>query len=177
MLQPPSSQAHSDSILWALPFCPMDWALTPPAVKITSPKPASTDQTTPDTSGNPTRPGGENVANLQQASSVGFPLSTSPSANSVSPQEQRGGRKGHPGKGPTLLSPSEVHLIDARSLCLRPRRAGVACAVLHPPSGRAATDRDGHPAISSCIKAPVAAVGGRSKPRYQASIRRVMARA
>ena len=33
MIQPPASQAHTDSILWALPFCPMDWELTPPAVQ------------------------------------------------------------------------------------------------------------------------------------------------
>jgi hypothetical protein len=33
MIQPPSSQAPTDSILWALPFCHRDWELTPPAVQ------------------------------------------------------------------------------------------------------------------------------------------------
>jgi hypothetical protein len=33
MIQPPSSQAHTDSLLWALPFCQMAWDLTPPAVQ------------------------------------------------------------------------------------------------------------------------------------------------
>ena len=28
-----SSQSHTDSILWALPVCQMDWELTPPAVQ------------------------------------------------------------------------------------------------------------------------------------------------
>ena len=33
MIQPPSTQSHTDSLLWALPFCPMEWDLTPPAVQ------------------------------------------------------------------------------------------------------------------------------------------------
>ena len=110
MIQPPSSQAHTDSILWALPFCPMDWELTPPAVQDVHPKPASTDQTTPATRGNPARPGGENVANLQQASIVGFPFDK-PKRTQRQSSGKRGGRPGHSGKGPTLLRPTEVHLI------------------------------------------------------------------
>ena len=33
MIQPPSAQSPTDSILWALPFCHMEWELTPPAVQ------------------------------------------------------------------------------------------------------------------------------------------------
>jgi hypothetical protein len=33
MIQPPSSQPHTDSIPWALPFCQMEWGLIPPAVQ------------------------------------------------------------------------------------------------------------------------------------------------
>jgi len=33
MIQPPSAQSPTDSILWALPFCQMEWELTPPAVQ------------------------------------------------------------------------------------------------------------------------------------------------
>jgi predicted transcriptional regulator len=33
MIQPPSAQPCTDSILWALPVCQLEWELTPPAVQ------------------------------------------------------------------------------------------------------------------------------------------------
>ena len=110
MVQPPSSQAHTDSILWALPFCPMDWELTPPAVQnyIQSlhqqikqlEKQVETLQ--------------GRVEKTSQTSSKP-PSSDSPFDKPKRTPRQssgkRGGRLGHPGKGPTLLSPTAVHLI------------------------------------------------------------------
>ena len=111
MTLPPSSQAHTDPILWAFPFCQMAWEITPPAVQDyirnlqkrvdqlqnqvetlqgrlektshTSSKPPSSDSPFKKPKRKPRRSGGK-----------------------------RGARKGHPGKGPTLLSPTEVHLIE-----------------------------------------------------------------
>jgi TolA-binding protein len=33
MIAPSSSPSHTDSVLWTLPVCQMDWELTPPAVQ------------------------------------------------------------------------------------------------------------------------------------------------
>lgn len=110
MIQPPSSQAHTDSILWALPFCQMDWELTPPAVQnyIQSlhqqikqlEKQVDTLQ--------------GRVEKTSQTSSKP-PSSDSPFDKPKRTPRQssgkRGGRPGHPGKGPALLHPTEVHLI------------------------------------------------------------------
>jgi transposase len=109
MIQPPS-QAPTDSILWALPFCQMDWELTPPAVQdyIQSlhqqikhlQKQVDTLQ--------------GRVKKTSHTSSKP-PSSDSPFDKPKRPPRQssgkRGGRKGHSGTGPTLLSPTEVHLI------------------------------------------------------------------
>src|SRR6266403_2223691 len=59
---------------YSVSFLPNGLGADPAGSPRLHPKPASTDQTTPATRGNPARPGGENVANLQQASIVGFPL-------------------------------------------------------------------------------------------------------
>ena len=110
MIQPPSSQAPTDSILWALPFGHMDWEPTPPAVQDYLQRLQ------------------QQIKQLQQQvdtlhgrvektshTSSKPPSSDSPFDKPKHQQRQssgkRGGRKGHPGKGPTLLSPTEVPLI------------------------------------------------------------------
>ena len=110
MVQPPSSQAHTDSILWALPFCPMDWELTPPAVQ--NDLQSLHQQITQLEKQVETLQG--RVEKTSQTSSKP-PSSDSPFDKPKRPPRQssgkRGGRLGHPGKGPTLLSPTAVHLI------------------------------------------------------------------
>jgi transposase len=110
MIQPPSSQTHTDSILWALPFCPMDWELTPPAVQeyIHSLHQQITQlQAQVDTLQ-------DRVGKTSQTSSKP-PSSDSPfdkpKRTRCPSSGKRGGRPGHPGTGPTLLRPTEVHLI------------------------------------------------------------------
>jgi transposase len=110
MIQPPSSQAPTDSLLWALPFCPMDWELTPPAVQdyIQSlhQQIKQLQQQVDTLQGR--------VEKTSQTSSKP-PSSDSPFDKPKRTPHQssgkRGGRKGHTGKGPTLLNPTEVHLI------------------------------------------------------------------
>lgn len=111
MIQPPSSQPHTDSILWALPVCQMDWELTPPAV-----------QDYIDTLHQQIKDLQKQVDTLQgrvektSQTSSKPPSSDSPftkaKRNRPPSSGQRGGQKGHRGKGPTLLSPTEVHLIE-----------------------------------------------------------------
>jgi len=110
MIQPPSSPAHTDSILWALPFCPMDWELTPPAVQDdlqSLHQQIKQLQTQVETLQG-------RVEKTSQTSSKP-PSSDAPFDKPKRKQRQssgkRGGQKGHPGTGPTLLSPPEVHLI------------------------------------------------------------------
>jgi transposase len=110
MIQPPSSQAPTDSLLWALPFCPMDWELTPPAVQdyIQSlhQQIKQLQQQVDTLQGR--------VEKTSQTSSKP-PSSDSPFDKPKRTPRQssgkRGGRKGHTGTGPTLLNPTEVHLI------------------------------------------------------------------
>ncbi len=110
MIQPPSSQAHTDSILWALPFCPMDWELTPPAVQDDI---QSLHQQIKQLQPHVETLQGR-VEKTSQTSSKP-PSSDSPFDKPKRTQRQssgkRGGRQGHSGTGPTLLSPTEVHLI------------------------------------------------------------------
>src|SRR5215510_3102054 len=110
MIQPPSSQAPTDSSLWARPFCQMDWELTPPAVQDYI---QSLHQQIKQLQ--------QQVDTLQgRVEKTSQTSSKPPSSDSPfdkpkrTPRQssgQRGGRKGHTGKGPTLLSPTEVHLI------------------------------------------------------------------
>jgi transposase len=110
MIQAPSSQAHADSLLWALPFCQMDWELTPPAVQ------------------NYIHSLHQQIKHLEQqvdtlqgrVEQTSQTSSKPPSSDSPFDKPKRtprpstgkrGGRPGHPGKGPTLLRPTEVHLI------------------------------------------------------------------
>jgi transposase len=114
MMLATSSQAHTDPLLRALPFSPMEWNITPPAVQ------------------DYVRRLQEQVRQLQHQvdalhGQVGKTSPTSskpPSSDSPfkKPQRQRGqstgkrgGRTGHTGTGPTLLAPTEVHLIEPPS--------------------------------------------------------------
>jgi transposase len=109
MIQPPS-QAPTDSVLWALPLCHMDWELTPPAVQDDIP---SLHQQIKHLQQHVDTLQGR-VEKTSQTSSKP-PSSASPfdKPKRQPPQSsgKRGGRKGHPGTGPTLRSPPEGHLI------------------------------------------------------------------
>ena len=118
MIQPPSAQSHTDSILWALPFCQMEWELTPPAVqdyiKHQNQQIAQFQAQIAQLQ--------QQVATLQgRVEQTSQTSSKPPSSDSPfnkpkrhkrTASGKRGGQKGHRGKGPTLLSPTEVHLIE-----------------------------------------------------------------
>ncbi len=106
-----ASQAHTDPILWAFPFSHMEWNITPPAVQ------------------EHVRRLQEHVRQLQnqvdtlqgQVGKTSHTSSKPPSSDAPckKPQRQRrqsagqrGGRTGHQGTGPTLLTPTEVHLLE-----------------------------------------------------------------
>ena len=111
MIAPSASQPHTDSILWALPVCQMDWERTPPAVQdyIQSLRQQIKQLE-------------EQVETLQgQVAKTSQTSSKPPSSDSPfnKPKRdrrpssgKRGGQKGHRGQGPTLLSPTEVLLIE-----------------------------------------------------------------
>ncbi|ETX02877.1 MAG: hypothetical protein ETSY2_34645 [Candidatus Entotheonella gemina] len=111
MKAPSSSQPHSDSILWALPVCQMAWEQTPPAVRDYI---DSLHQQIQDLE--------KQVDTLQgrvdktSKTSSKPPSSDSPfdkpKRNPRKSSGKRGGKKGRRGKGPTLLSPTEVHWIE-----------------------------------------------------------------
>lgn len=111
MIQPSASQPHTDSILWALPICQMDWELTPPAVQDYIDRLHQQIQQLE-----------KQVETLQgrvektSQTSSKPPSSDSPfnkpKRNRPQSSGKRGGQKGHRGQGPTLLSPTEVHLIE-----------------------------------------------------------------
>src|SRR5215813_1324761 len=111
MIQPPSTQSHTDSLLWALPFSQMEWDLTPPAVqdyiksqnqqiaqlqKQIETLQGRVEQTSQTSSRPPSSDSPFNKPKRQRKKSAG----------------KRGGQKGHRGNGPKLLSPTEVHLIE-----------------------------------------------------------------
>src|SRR5262245_35996645 len=118
MIQPPAAHPGPDSILWALPVCQREWALTPPAVQdyIKSQNQQihalkkQLDQSQ------------QQIETLQgQLAKTSQTSNKPPSSDSpfTKPKHQRrkssgkrGGQKGHGGKGPTLLSPTEVHLLE-----------------------------------------------------------------
>jgi transposase len=107
MIAPSASQPHTDSILWALPVCQMDWERTPPAVQdyIQSLRQQiqQLEQQVDTLQGQ--------VAKTSQTSSKP-PSSDSPFNKPKRDRRpssgKRGGQKGHRGQGPTLLSPTEV---------------------------------------------------------------------
>lgn len=111
MIASSSSQPHTDPILWALPVCQMEWEQTPPAVRdyIDSLHKQIQDlEKQVDTLQG-------RVDKTSQTSSKP-PSSDSPfnksKRNPRKSSGKRGGKKGHRGKGTTLLSPTEVHLIE-----------------------------------------------------------------
>ena len=105
------SQARPDSILWALPVCQMTWEVTPPAVQDyirelqkrvndlenqVETLQGRLDQSSQTSSKPPSSDSPFNKAKRKPRKSVG----------------KRGAQKGHRGAGPTLLSPTEVHLLE-----------------------------------------------------------------
>ena len=107
----PSAQAKTDTILWALPFSITEWELTPPAVQAHV---QSLQQRVHQLE--------KQVETLQGRVEQTSQTSSKP-PSSESPFQKptrkprnsggtRGARPGHPGNGPTLLSPTEVHLIE-----------------------------------------------------------------
>ncbi|MEE8251730.1 MAG: IS66 family transposase [Gemmatimonadales bacterium] len=104
-------QMQTDPIWWAFPFSQVAWAITPPTVQDyirNQQKHIDQLQTQVDTLQG-------RLATTSQTSSKP-PSSDSPFKKTKRQPRQSGGkrgaRKGHPGKGPTLLSPTEVHLIE-----------------------------------------------------------------
>jgi transposase len=125
MSQPASSQPHHDSILWALPFTPLEWALTPLAVQNYIKRqhqqiaPLQTQMAQFQSQIAPLQPQVETlqgrVAKTSQTSRK--PPSSDSPFNKPKRQRKtstgtRGGQKGHRGNGPTLRRPTEVHLIE-----------------------------------------------------------------
>ena len=106
-----STQVQPNPIWWAFPFSQVAWEITPPAVQdyIRSlQKHVDQLQTQVDTL----------QGRLEKTSHTSSkpPSSDSPFNKPKRKRRKSGGkrgaRKGHPGKGPSLLSPTEVHLID-----------------------------------------------------------------
>jgi transposase len=103
--------SHTDSLLWALPVCQMDWELTPPAVqhyierlrqqikqleKQVETLQGRVEKTSQTSSKPPSSDSPFNKPKRQRRPSSG----------------KRGGQKGHQGQGPKLLTPTEVHLLE-----------------------------------------------------------------
>ena len=168
-----SSQAHTDTLLWAFPFPPRSG---------TSPRQPSKLMSEPSTARLPAQ---DQIETLQGR--VGKTSQTSrkpPSSDSPfqKPQRQprnsggtRGARTGHQGLGPPLLTPRRC-TCRARPLCLWPWRVGLTRAVYtHPVLELPPIEME----ISHCIFQQGACVGvaNDSQPRCPPSIRPAMARA
>ena len=118
MRQPPSSQAHTDSIVWALPCGQFEWEITPPTVQeyiTTQHHQIAQLQTQIAQLQTPVETLQGQVDNTSQTSSKP-PSSdapfTTPKRHRKTSTGKRGGQQGHRGKGPTLLRPTEVHLLE-----------------------------------------------------------------
>lgn len=125
MSQPASPQPHHDSILWAFPFTQLEWELTPAAVqdylKNQNQQIAQLQsqmaqfQSQIEQLQHQVETLQERLAKTSQTSSKP-PSSdapfTKPKRQRKTSSGRRGGQKGHRGRGPTLLSPTEVHLIE-----------------------------------------------------------------
>jgi transposase len=118
MIQPPSAQPCTDSILWALPVCQLEWERTPPAVQdyIKSQHQQihalknqldQLQQQIETLQGRLEKT--SQTSNKPPSSDSPF---TKPTRQQRTSSGKRGGQKGHRGKGPTLLSPTEVHLLE-----------------------------------------------------------------
>jgi Family of unknown function (DUF6444) len=142
----PAAPAKIDTRLWALPFAPPEWALTPPAV------PAHVQrlqqrvyQREPQVETLPGR--------VERTSHTASKPPSSASPFHKPPRKPRaaggprGARPGHPGHGPTLLRPTAVRLI-APAPCACGHGALLSLAPSYPPpSHRAATDGEGPPPL------------------------------
>jgi transposase len=112
MTRAASSPIHTPDLLWPFPFGQLDWAVTPPAVQdyieTLQGRVAQLQKQVETLQGR--------VEKTSQTSSKP-PSSDSPfnkpkRKRCKSKGGKRGARTGHPGTGPTLLSPTEVHLIE-----------------------------------------------------------------
>lgn len=125
MIVPASSQPHHNSILWAFPFGQLEWELTPLAVQdyIKSQNQRIEQlQTQMAQFQSQIKQLQQQVDTLQgRVAQTSQTSSKPPSSDSPfnKPKRQRktsagtrGGQQGHRGRGPTLLSPTEVHLIE-----------------------------------------------------------------
>jgi len=107
----PAALAKTDTSLWAVPFSPTEWALTPPAVQAHMQRlPQRVHQLEQQ---------GETLQGRVERTS--HTSSTPPSSDAPfhkpmrTPRASggpRGARPGHPGHGPTLLRPTEVRWIE-----------------------------------------------------------------
>src|SRR5262245_39587557 len=125
MSQPASPQPHHDSLLWALPFTQLAWELTPPAVQDYikhQHQQMAQLQTQMAQFQSQIEQLQQQVETLQGRVAQTSQTSSKPPSSDApfnKPKRQRktstskrGGQKGHRGNGPTLLSPTEVHLIE-----------------------------------------------------------------
>jgi transposase len=107
----PAASAETDTNLWALPFSPTEWALTPPAVQAhvqhLQQRVYQLEQQVETLQGRVERT--SQTSSKPPSSDSPFHKPPRKPRRSGSP---RGARPGHPGHGPTLLSPTEVHLIE-----------------------------------------------------------------
>jgi transposase len=125
MNQPAFPQSHHDSLLWAFPFTPLEWELTPPAVQdhikhqhqqiARLQTQMAQFQTQIEQLQQHVETLQRRVAKTSQTSSK--PPSSDSAFNKPKRQRKtstskRGGQQGHRGNGPTLLRPTEVHLIE-----------------------------------------------------------------
>jgi transposase len=106
----PAAPAKTDPSLWALPFSPTEWALTPPAVEAPvqrlQQRVHQLEQQVETLQGRVERT--SQTSSKPPSSDAPFHKPTRQPRPSGGP---RGARPGHPGHGPTLLSPREGRLI------------------------------------------------------------------
>jgi transposase len=107
----PAAQATTDTSLWALPFSPTEWALTPPAVQAHVQRLQQCihqlEQQVETLQGRVERT--SQTSSQPPSSDSPFHKPTRKPRRSGGP---RGARPGHPGHGPTLLRPTEGRLIE-----------------------------------------------------------------
>jgi transposase len=107
----PAAPAKTNMSLWALPFSPTEWGLTPPAVQAhvqrLQQRVHQLEQQVETLQGRVERT--SQTSSKPPSSDSPFHKPTRQPRPSGGP---RGARPGHPGHGPTLLSPTEVHLIE-----------------------------------------------------------------
>jgi transposase len=107
----PAAPSKTDTTLWALPFAPMEWALTPPAVQAHAqrrqPRVHQLEQQIEPLQGRVEQP--SHTSSKPPSSDSPFHKPTRQPRTSGGP---RGARPGHPGNGPRWLRPTEGRLIE-----------------------------------------------------------------